>query len=77
MTDGDVAVSTHDGEEDGTGELVDAGRGHIRFAHDISEGPLLDVHGDEQEWDADEEALVRHGQVHDVHVGHCLHLGET
>lgn len=77
MTDSNVAISAHDGEEDGAGELVDAGCGHVGLAHEVAEWPRLPAHCCEQEGNADKEALVRHRQIHDVHVGHCLHLGET
>lgn len=76
VADGYVPVRAHDHQEYAAGELVHAGRGHVHLAHDVAERPELHGHGDDQERYADQEALVRDRQVHDVHVGHRLHLGE-
>lgn len=76
MAYGYVPVRAHDHQEYAAGELVDAGRGHVHLAHDVAERPELHGHGDDQERYADQEALVGDRQVHDVHVGHGLHLGE-
>lgn len=61
VTHSDVAISAHDGKEDGAGELVDAGCGHVGLAHEVPEGPGLPAHCCEQKGNADKEALVRHG----------------
>ena len=66
MANCDVAIGTHDGEEDGARELVDAGRRHVGLAHDVAKRPRLPAHGGDQEGDADQEAFVSHGQIHDV-----------
>lgn len=76
MAYGDVPVRAHDHQEYAAGELVHAGRGHVHLAHDVAERPEIHGHGDDQERYADQETLVGNGQVHDVHVGHRLHLGE-
>ena len=77
MADGDVAIRGEDHEEEGAGDLVDGGGGEVDLTHDGAEGPLPHEHGGDEERDADEEALVRHGEVEDVGVGHCVHLGEA
>ena len=77
MADGDVAIRGEDHEEEGAGDLVDGGGGEVDLAHDGAEGPLPHEHGGDEERDADQEALVRHGEVEDVGVGHRVHLGEA
>ena len=77
MADSDVAVSREHHQEQGAGDLVDGGGGEIDLAHGGAEGPLSHKHGGDEEGDADEEALVRHGQMQDVGVGDCVHLGEA
>lgn len=76
MTHGHVPVCRHYREEDTTGELVDAGGGHVDLAHDVPERPQLQVHRGDQERNSDEKTLVCYGQVDDVHVGDGLHLAE-
>lgn len=76
MAYGYVPVRAHDHQEYAAGELVHAGGRHVHLAHDVAERPELHGHGDDQEWYADQETLVGDRQVHDVHVGHRLHLGE-
>lgn len=76
MAYGYVSVRAHDHQEYATGELVHASRGHVHLAHDVAERPEVHGHSDDQERYADQETLVRYGQVHDVHVGDRLHLGE-
>jgi len=49
----DIAISTHNGEEDRAGELVDAGCRHVGLAHDVAERPRLPAHSGDQERDAD------------------------
>ena len=77
MTHSYIAISTHDGEEDGAGELVDAGRRHVGFAHDAAKWPRLAAHRGEQERDTNQETFVCHCQVHDVQICDCLHLREA
>lgn len=77
MAYSDIAISTHDGEKDRACELVDAGCRHVRLAHDVSERPRLSAHRGDQKGNADQKALVRDGQVYDVQIGDCLHLGEA
>jgi len=77
MTHSDIAIGTHDGEEDRAGELVDAGCRHVGLTHDVPKWPRLPAHSGEQERDTDQEAFVRHGQVHDVQVRDGLHLREA
>ena len=52
MADGDVAVGRHDGEEDGAGELVDGGGGHVDLAHGDAEDPLLVPRRHDEEGDS-------------------------
>ena len=56
--------------------MVDGGGGVVDLAHDGPKRPLGHGHGHNEKGDADEEALVRNGQVEDVHVGHGVHLRE-
>ena len=77
MAHSDVAIGTHDSEEDRAGELVDAGCRHVGLTHDTTKWPRLPAHSGDQERDTDQEAFVRHCQVHDVQVGDCLHLREA
>lgn len=77
MTHSNVTVGRHDGQEYGTGELIDTGRGHVDLTHEISEWPIGDGHCDHKERNTDEKALVGDGQVHDVHVGDGLHFAEA
>ena len=49
MTDGDVTIGAHYEEEDAAGELVDAGRRHVRFTHDLAEYPAAQAHCGHQE----------------------------
>jgi len=77
MADGDVTIGAHDEQEDTTGELVDASRGHISLAHDLAEDPATQADGRHEERYTNQETLVREGQVQDVNVGYRLHLGEA
>lgn len=77
MAHSHVSVGWHDRQEDRTGELIDTSRGHVDLAHEVTEWPIRDGHGDHEEWNANEEALVSDGEVHDVHVGDGLHLTEA
>lgn len=76
MTDGDVPVGAHHRQQNGAGELVDRSDRQVYLAEDRSEGPVLDVHDDDQKGQSDEKHLVSDRQVQDVHVRHGLHLGE-
>lgn len=76
MADRHVPVSREDHQEEGAGDLVDGGGDEVYLAEAVPEGPLSHVHGDYEEGYPDQEALVRHGEVEDVSVGHCVHLGE-
>lgn len=77
MADGDVPIGAHDRQEDAARELVDARRRHINLAHDVAERPEFQAHRGYQEGYADQETLVSNRQVDDIHVGDCLHFGET
>ena len=76
MADGHVAIRRQNHQEEGAGDLVDGSGGEVDLAHGRAEGPLPHEHGGDEEGDAHEEALVRHGQVQDVGVGDGVHLGE-
>ena len=68
MADGDVSVRGEHHEEEGAGDLVDGGGGEVDLAHGGAEGPLPHEHGDNEEGDPNEEALVSHRKVEDVSV---------
>ena len=74
MTDCNVSVRGEDHEEETAGDLVDGGGGEVDLAHGGAEGPLPHEHGDNQEGDPNEEALVRHCKVQDVGVRHLRKL---
>ena len=75
MTHRHVSVGAHHREEDGAGELVDRGRREVDLAHGLAKDPVRVHTCDDEDGDADEEALVGKSQVEDVEVGDRLHLG--
>ena len=70
MADCNVSVRGEDHEEETAGDLVDGGGGEVDLAHGGAEGPLPHEHGDNQEGDPNQEALVCHRKVQDVGVCH-------
>lgn len=68
MTNGQVTVSAHYQQEEAGRELCNGCANHVSFAHPLAERPLAQVHGGDEEGDADEEGNVRKSQIQDEHV---------
>lgn len=70
-----VPVNAHDGQAENAGELIDAIHSHDHPADGLAKGPVDQSHLHGQEGQAQHEELIGNGQVEDVDVGDCLHLG--
>ena len=75
MTNGDETVGTHHCQQKCTGELADGCYGQVYFAQYSAKQPMFVDECNQYKYYTDQKHFVGYGQVEDVHVGHCLHLG--